>query len=269
VAQPRHPSEARTRQAQALSDRSRNNRDPIVIGKTGPQPFKVTKPTRTRAHGHTTHDESEETRYQSQSQDDGDRYDPRVSASDRRVFQAPGNISKPKYPSKLNQSTKFDTPSEKGARYHAGNTRSSDSGQRIRQRRDPVESEPQIVSADYTPVNYTPTAIGKSTRQRGRIDISTQDSTFEIDDTFDSAGLLLDGMDGDADFDSSPLKHRDAVVLTPPSDRTLALDQRSTKVITKHKLAISDDLPGIGEFENVEDILNEVNGVSSNVHYRN
>jgi len=170
---------------------------------------------------------------------------------DRRGFQPPGNNPKSNYrPSKLSQSTKFDTPSEKGSRSH-NNARSSDirsieSGRsRDRNRRD--------AGFDVSPILSTPTA---RVRQRGMIDLADSDVSH-LGQNFDTSASMLDEM-GDQEFESSPLRARDEMIHTPPSDRTLALGQsKSTKAITKPKIDISDDLMNSVNFDADLDNLDE------------
>jgi hypothetical protein len=136
--------------------------------------------------------------------------------------------------SKMNQTTKFDTPSEKGFRGNAPSTIGSDhsrssgiSGQARRAR--------GLHTNDIPKINDTPTGTGKLGRPRGVV-ASGMNLITEVDLGED---LEVEFNDGSDDFlDSSPLKPS---LLTPPSDRTLALGKSKTK---SSKLAkpVSEDV---------------------------
>jgi hypothetical protein len=122
----------------------------------------------------------------------------------------------------MNQLTTFDTPSEKGFRGHAPSTIGSDhsrssgiSGQARRAR--------GLHTNDIPKINDTPTATGKLGRPRGPVSTGMNLIT-EVDI---EADLEVEFNDGSDDFlDSSPIK---ASLLTPPSDRTLALGKTKIK----------------------------------------
>jgi hypothetical protein len=235
IVEPRHPSDFRIRQAQVV-ERSKNNRDqPLpLIGKTGPQPFKAAKPPRTRGHQTQTHDDPEPERYEN-TEDGQDRYSPSVND---RGFTAPGKKASFKpLKSKLNQSTKFDTPSEKGSRPHLGNSRSSDTSHRGRTRHIP-QSDGMV---DSPQIDYTPTAASKVTRHRGRK--VEQDLTFDIEQEFDETTLLFDGPSDDRlgdEFNDQGMSN--TVPPTPPSDRTLALGSDQHTKINKSKITLSSGI---------------------------
>jgi hypothetical protein len=262
IVEPRHPSDFRIRQAQVV-ERSKNNRDqPLpLIGKTGPQPFKAAKPPRTRGHQTQTHDDPEPARYEN-TQDGQDRYSPSVND---RGFTAPDKKASFKpLKSKLNQSTKFDTPSEKGSRPHLGNSRSSDTSHRGRTRHNP-ESDGRV---DSPQIDYTPTAASKVTRHRGRK--AEPDITFGIDQEFDESTLLFDGPSDDRlgnDFNDQEMSN--IVPPTPPSDRTLALvDDRQAKP-NKSKITLSSGIDlgsdGLGDdmMEIFDDVVKDVSPPNS------
>lgn len=254
--EPRHPSQARIRQAQAV-DRSKNDRDRQLpqIGKTGPQPFKAAKPQRTR--GHQSHNDPEPLQYE-QTQDVQVDYSP--STTDRRGITASG----PKQPykpvkSKMDQSTKFDTPSEKGTRLHHGDTRSSDTSQRSRKRQHP-ESDGMV---DFPQIDYTPTVSSKGTRHRARK--LEQDISFDVDQDFDDSALLFDGPSDDRlGNDSDGQGMSNTIPPTPPSDRTLALVSDRDSATIKPKINLSSgidlDSDGLGEdmFELLDDVVKGV-----------
>ena len=89
------------------------------------------------------------------------------------------------------------------------------------------------------------------------IDLGDSDVSFDLGQNFDTSASMLDGM-GDQEFESSPLRARDEMIHTPPSDRTLALGQsKLTKAITEPKIDISDDLMGSVNFDADLDNLDE------------
>jgi len=214
-------------------ERSKTNRDQAlpIIGKAGPQPFKAVKPPRTR--GHQTHDDSKSVRYEN-TQDGQDRYSPSL---DDRGFTAEGKKASFKpLKSKLSQSTKFDTPSEKGSRPHAGD-RSSETSQRSRNRQhhesDGTVNSPQI--------DYTPTAASKVIRHRGRK--VEPELTFDIDQDFDDSTLLFDGPGDDRlDNEFNEQGMSNAIPPTPPSDRTLALGSDLHAKVTKGNITLSSGI---------------------------
>lgn len=148
--------------------------------------------------------------------------------------------------SKLNQLTTFDTPSEKGSRGNAPSTiasnhsRSSAASAPGRRGRGQTDNQPR---------NDTPTATMKIGRHRNiahevkpglhvKNDFSAE---FDIDPDFQD-------QDTSDDFlDSSPLKPTQVTsLLTPPSDRSLALGKSKVKLTKQAKphsklIATSDE----------------------------
>jgi len=237
-------------------ERSKTSRDQAlpIIGKAGPQPFKAVKPPRTR--GHQTHDDSKSVRYEN-TQDGQDRYSPSV---DDRGFTAPGKKASFKpLKSKLNQSTKFNTPSEKGARPHLGNSRSSNTSHRGRSRHN-AESEGMI---DSPQDEHTPTAASKVIRHRGRK--AEPELTFNIDQEFDDSTLIFDGPSDDRlDYESNEQGMSNTIPPTPPSDRTLALGSDLHAKPPKGKITLSSGIDlgsdGLGDdmMEMFDDVVKDV-----------
>jgi hypothetical protein len=248
VVESRHPSESRIRQAQVV-ERSKNNRDQQLplIGKTGPQRFKVPEVTRTRGH---PQNDAESVRYE--TQDDKERHPP--PTNQRREFAPFIKANYKPAKTKMSQSTKFDTPSEKGSRPHPANTRSSDTSHRGRTRHNPQSDG----MADSPRIDYTPTAASKVTRHRGRK--VEQDLTFDIDQEFDDSTLLFDEPSDDRlknDFNDQGMSN--TVPPTPPSDRTLALEDQHVKP-TKTKITLSSgiDLGSDGLGDDMMEIFDDV-----------
>jgi hypothetical protein len=157
----------------------------------------------------------------------------------------------------MSQSTKFDTPNEKGARPHLGDTRSSGTSHRSRKRQH-HESDGM---ADSPQVEYTPTAA-KVTRHRVRK--VEQDLTFDIDQEFDESTLLFDGPSDDrlgGDFNDQGIPN--IVPPTPPSDRTLALEDRHVKT-TKPKVTLSSGID-LGSDELGDDMMGMFDDVGKDV----
>lgn len=235
----------------------------IGIGKsTGPIPFKAAKSIRTRGNQIQHHDDAEQRLYQDTQEDqeqERERYDPPVA--ERRGFTGPGKVKHQYRPSKMNQSTKFDTPIEKGTRPHVGDTRSSDTSQRIRKRRDHIESDNTVVPSQD---EYTPTAASKVTRSRGRVVQQVEQDSFDVDEDFGDSALLLDGPIDDGlgeDYDDKVTSN--IIPPTPPSDRTLAMGHRhskASKVITKPKTthSIGLDMGSDGLEDDIMGMLGDV-----------
>jgi hypothetical protein len=210
-----------------------------------------------RTRGHQTDNNPEPVRHEN-SQDDQDRYS--RSIIERRGFTGhgpKGNFKPSK--TKMSQSTKFDTPNEKGARPHLGDTRSSETSQRMRNR----QNHGSDGMADSPQVEYTPTAASKVTRHRGRK--PEPNLIFDIDQEFDESNLLFDGPSDDRIGDDSNNQEMSNIVPpTPPSDRTLALvDDRQAKP-NKSKITLSSGIDlgsdGLGEdmFELLDDVVKDV-----------
>ena len=159
----------------------------------------------------------------------------------------------------MHQSTKFDTPSEKGTRLYHGDTRSSDTSQRIRIRQH-SESDGLV---DSPQTDYTPTGASKTSRPMGRK--VAQDLSFDIDQEFDDSALLFDGRSDDVivdDFGNQEMSNK--IPPTPPSDRTLALVSDRDSATIKPKINLSSgldlDSDGLGEdmFELLDDVVKGV-----------
>jgi hypothetical protein len=230
---------------------AKNTRDHSLplISKAGPQPFKVPNVARNR--GHQQKDPEP-------AQDDQARHPP--PTNQRREFAPFIKANYKPAKTKMSQSTKFDTPSEKGSRPHPGDTRSSDTSQRMMNRQNPGSDG----VVDSSQVDYTPTAP-KVTRHRGRK--VEQDPTFDIHQDFDAFALLADrpydGSDDRLGNDFNDQEMSNTVPPTPPSDRTLALGDRHAKP-TKVKTTLSSGIDlgsdGLGDdmFELLDDVVKDV-----------
>lgn len=253
---PKHPSAHRLRQPTKVNDtKSSTHREPI--GKSmAPKAF---KPVRQSSH----FDPNPQARDQDQDQDQDqygnsqDAYEDLSSPYESEPTPPQGDNDdtlyalKPNFQptrSKLNQLTTFDTPSEKGSRGNAPSTIASNHSRSSAA--SALGRRGRGLQTEIQPLADSPTAPVKVGRHRNipheanpvpnvKNDFS---AGFDIDPDFQD-------QDTSDDFlDSSPLKPTQVTsLLTPPSDRSLALGKSKVKLAKQAKshpkmIATSDEV---------------------------
>lgn len=259
---PKHPSAHRLRQPTKVNDtKSSTHREPI--GKSmAPKAF---KPVR-----HSPHfDPNPQARDQDQYDDSQDAYEDLSSPCDSEPAPLQGDNDDDRYAlkptfqptrSKLNQLTTFDTPSEKGFRGNPPSTIASNHSRSSAT--SALGRRGRGLQAEIQPLADSPTAPVKVGRHRN---IAHEAKPIpDVNNDF-SAGFDIDpdfqDQDTSDDFlDSSPLKPTPVTsLLTPPSDRSLALGKNKVKltkqVKTQVKTAATSDEADPLDPRNIDGLL--------------